>query len=62
MPTTDARRAEVEKLREKAAIAWDRLYKALDDDRHDEDCVLRCFERDCEQMHSCGVCREDGEV
>jgi hypothetical protein len=46
----------------RAATAYDLLMEALDDDRHDVDCVLRCVEQDCHQSHSCDQCREDGEV
>lgn len=62
MPTTDARRAALEQLRFKAGITFDRLTEALDEDHHENDCVLRCIGLECEQTHSCDVCREDGEV
>lgn len=62
MPTSDARRAEIERLRTKAWQAYDQLTSALDEDDHDFDCVLRCMDDTCEQTHSCTVCREDGEV
>lgn len=62
MTTSNARRHELDKLREKADTAAGKLYTALDEDGHDEDCVLRCLVDDCRQEHSCDVCREDGEV
>lgn len=62
MPTTDARRVVIEKLREKAAVAYDNLLNALNEEGHDIDCVLRCINDPCFQEHSCDVCREDGEV
>ena len=62
MPTSEPRRASLDRLREKTWRAYDALVDALDEDGHDEDCVLRCIERRCEQPHSCGVCRTDGEV
>lgn len=61
--TPEPRRFEIEKLREKAVIAYDRLMDALDEDEHDEDCVLRCFAAEtCYETHSCPVCKEDGEL
>jgi len=60
--TTNTRRHELDKLRDKAWGAAGKLYEALDEDGHDEDCVLRCLVPFCTQMHSCDACREDGEV
>lgn len=60
--TTDARRVQIDKLREKAWAAYDKLANALDEDGHNADCVLRCMSVDCWQEHSCAVCVADGEV
>lgn len=61
-PTPDTRRAELDRARAKAATYYDTLMDELDHDGHDEDCVLRCLLKECEQTHSCDQCREDGEV
>lgn len=62
MTTSDERRLAIEALRSKAAIAYDKLMSALDEDGHDFDCVLRCLDPECQLTHSCALCREDGEV
>lgn len=36
--------AKVEKLRERAAVAYDKLTEILDAEGHGPDCVLRCIE------------------
>ncbi|HEX5016567.1 MAG TPA: hypothetical protein VFX15_03155 [Actinomycetes bacterium] len=53
---------QIDKLREKAWAAYDKLANALDEDGHNADCVLRCMSVDCWQEHSCAVCVADGEV
>lgn len=61
-PTSQKRRAEIEVLRTKAGAALDKLNEALDEDRHDDDCVLRCFDYDTNHVHGCWQCRKDGEA
>ena len=62
-PTTDARRAAIEKQRGKVDDAHEKLQALLNEDGHDEDCVLRCFAfPECFQEHSCHQCVADGEV
>ena len=31
----------------------------LDNEGHDDDCILRCFRNDCDADHHCEVCGED---
>lgn len=50
----------IEKLREKAVVAYDRLAAALDAEDHGPWCVLRCVEdTDSDHTHECLVCGED---
>ena len=32
------------------------LHDALDDERHDEECVMRCLRNECDDDHHCEVC------
>jgi hypothetical protein len=53
-------RLPIEKLREKAAVAYDNLEKALDEAGHGPDCVLRCIENPThDYVHECSVCGDD---
>jgi hypothetical protein len=59
--TTDKRRAEIDKVRQKI---WDQVTKLndeLDDEGHVADCPLRCYVRYCDNEHTCPICLEDGE-
>lgn len=61
-PNSNDTRARIEKLREKAAVAYDGLSTALDEAGHGDDCVLRCIENpDCDVTHYCDQCLVDGE-
>ncbi len=54
------RRVEIERLREKAAVAYDKLTDALDADGHGPWCILRCIEDwASDHTHECPVCGED---
>lgn len=55
-------RQQIEKAREKACIAYDRLMQLLDENGHEQDCVQRCIEDpDCSVGHACSVCAEEGD-
>lgn len=57
---SEKRRLEIDKLRERAEIAYTALEEALNADGHDRDCVLRCIEQlDCNNAHYCPICGED---
>lgn len=37
------------------------LRDALDDEGHDNECILRCLRNDCDDDHHCYKCGENGD-
>lgn len=59
----ETERATIDKLRDKAFTAYDKLSNALTEAGHETDCIMRCIEDlDCTEFHGCPRCEEDGEV